>query len=71
MPKTYRTQQGDTWDIIAKRQLGSENLMPALMEANLAQRRIAIFPEGVILNVPDLPEQTKTEVKLNLPPWKR
>ncbi len=67
----YRTKQGDTWDIIAKRELGSEHLMPRLMELNFAQRLTSVFPEGVMLKLPEITTQERQEVELNLPPWKR
>lgn len=65
--KTYRTIQGDQWDWIAYRTLGSEYYMERLMEANSKYIGIAVFPAGVVLTIPEI-EVPKV---LNLPPWKR
>lgn len=53
--------------MIAFRVYGSETSFPLLMDANQAQARIVIFDAGVILAVPDLPENVSND----LPPWKR
>jgi phage tail protein X len=67
MAKTYRTVQGDMWDSIAKKALGSESYMSTLIEANYDQRETVIFPAGVMLNLPSIASPTPTK----LPPWKR
>jgi phage tail protein X len=63
---TYSTVQGDTWDLIAWKIYGDESLMSLLLEANPSHAETAIFPAGVALLLPDVPEDTS-----NLPPWKR
>ncbi|MNO05181.1 Phage Tail Protein X [compost metagenome] len=63
---TYTTIQGDTWDGIAFKLYGDENLMPLLLNANQGQADTVIFAGGVVLNVPDTPEETASD----LPPWK-
>jgi len=67
MPKTYTTIQGDMWDGIAKRTLGSEYYMSELIDANPEHRETVIFPAGVHLVIPEVP----TPVPELLPPWKR
>lgn len=67
---TVTTIQGDTWDKLAKRIYGKETLMNVLIQANYHNRKIAIFPAGVVLNVPEV-DTTSAEVSANLPPWKR
>ena len=67
MPKTYTTQQGDTWDLIALRQLGHEAYMNTLIEANNRHNRTVIFSAGVTLTIPD----TDIPAATTLPPWKR
>jgi len=67
MAKTYTTTQGDTWDIIALRQMGSEKYMSALIEANHQHNSIVIFPAGVVITIPE----TTIRVAATLPPWKR
>lgn len=70
MTSTVRTQQGDTWDSVAKRCLGDEHLAPSVMALNFTYREMTVFPEGVLLSLPET--QSASVVKeLNLPPWKR
>ncbi len=68
--KTITTVQGDTWDIIAKREYGNELLMDVLIKANIQHRKTVIFSAGVVLNVPELDETELTKVS-NLPIWKQ
>jgi len=68
--RTYRTAQGDHWDIIAFAQyqnLGGEMLMDRLLAANPEHRVTVIFPADVILNIPEVAVPVATV----LPPWKR
>ena len=67
MPNTYTTVQGDTWDFIAYKALGSELYMHKLIDANAAHRNTAIFDGGVILALPSI----STPISDKLPPWKR
>jgi len=66
--RTYRTVQGDTWDIIAKKIWGNEKLFTKLIEANPKERYRMFFPEGVELVVPEIEVPTE---EVPLPPWKR
>lgn len=65
---TYRTIQGDTWDMIAYKQLGSTNYTDRLISANPEYIGVLIFPAGVTLRLPEIETGT---VEDNLPPWKR
>jgi phage tail protein X len=68
--KTYRTQQGDMWDLIAYRaypNVGREMCMSRLLEENERHRETAIFGAGTELAVPDI----DIPMVQNLPPWKR
>ena len=68
--RTYRTQQGDTWDVIALRmypQTGAEKLTDILIDANPEHVHTAIFPANIELNIPDV----EVPVITNLPAWKR
>ena len=56
--KTYTTVQGDMWDSIAFRQLGSTDYTDKL---------IYVFPAGVVLTLPEITQG----VNNSLPPWKR
>lgn len=69
MATTYKTTQGDTWDIIAKNAYGNELLMNVLIAANIEHRKTVIFPAGIELTIPDVSD---AEVEAsNLPIWKR
>lgn len=63
----YKTVMGDTWDLIAKKVYGQENLMDYLMENNFTLLDYLIFPAGIAINVPELPE-TK---KIDIPAWRK
>jgi hypothetical protein len=63
----YKTVQGDTWDLVAKQQLGSELYAPVLMAANEQYNQILVFGGN---NELTLPEITTEEVS-TLPPWRR
>ena len=68
--KTYRTIQGDTWDIIAYHVYETqcrEKRLDALLESNPEYREYVIFPAGIILEIPEI-DNTISE---SLPPWKR
>lgn len=66
--KTYTTIQGDTWDMIAYRQLGSSDYTDRLTCSNLEHVGTLLFPAGITLRLPEI-ETKKTGS--NLPPWKR
>lgn len=66
--KTYVTVQGDMWDSIAYTQLGSTDHTDRLIRANLRYREYYMFPAGVVLTLPEIPE---AEAGSALPPWKR
>lgn len=61
MAKTYTTVQGDTWDLIAYRTLGSEYLLPLLLEENKQHRKTVIFSGGITLNIPDIDAEEENE----------
>lgn len=67
MNKTYTTIQGDMWDMIAKRKLGSELHMHRLLELNQEYHHMAVFPAGITLRLPKIEPKTAKR----LPPWKR
>lgn len=70
MATQYKTQQGDTFDIIALRLFGDETFMDALIKANFEHRKTLIFGSGVVLNVPVINTEAK-QTPENLPIWKR
>lgn len=66
--KIYETKDGDQWDLISKKVYGSEIYFNYLIDANIEYIEVFQFPAGVILAVPDLPDDTDEEL---LPAWKR
>lgn len=66
MAKTYRTNSGDTWDIVAKEVYGSESYASFLMSNNQNLLEYFVFPEDVQLNIVDLPEEDNS----TLPKWR-
>jgi len=65
--RTYTTVQGDMWDRIAYTQLGDVAHTDKLMNANLQYRGYYIFPAGITLILPEIPENASS----TLPPWKQ
>lgn len=68
---TITTQQGDTWDILAKRIYGSELYMDKLIKANIGHRTVVMFGAGVELEAPEVERSIITDEDEGLPPWKR
>lgn len=64
--RKYRTIQGDTWDMIAYREYGNENLVSVLITANEEYCDYVKFPAGIIIDVPDVENSAPS----TLPPWK-
>lgn len=64
--RRYITTQGDTWDIIALQQMGSETQMAVLMDVNPDYIDTVIFGSGVEMQIPE-PQQ---EADADLPPWR-
>ena len=67
MSKTYTTVQGDRWDSVAYKQLGSCAYAPNLMAANPQHLGYLVFPAGIVLTLPE----TETQTSSTLPPWKK
>ncbi len=68
MEHTYTTQQGDTWDIIARNAYGTEMLAGHLQEANPGYTRLLYFPAGIVLAIPEPPATASLASEA---PWKR
>ncbi len=67
MSEYYRTIQGDTWDMIAKKVYGAEKYLDYLMSNNFPILDHVIFPAGVEVHTPELPKQYVKE----LPIWRK
>ena len=63
----YTTVQGDKWDSIAFKEMGSTNHTDKLMNANMKYRGIYIFSAGIELEIPEVSDRNYDD----LPPWKR
>lgn len=63
--QVYKTEAGDTWDLIAFKLFGNENLMKELLEENIELSEIVIFPAGVELSIPEI----KKDKKGGVAPW--
>ncbi len=63
----YKTVQGDTWDLIAYKKLGSTSYTDQLIRANPEHINVFQFPAGVTLTLPEIEEDANDL----LPPWKR
>lgn len=66
--KTYTTVQGDMWDAVAHKILGSVLLVDRLMWANREYLSFYTFPAGIPLQVPEAEGESPVE---GLPPWKK
>lgn len=62
---TYTTISGDMWDQVALKTMGSETYMNLLIQANPEHRTIRFFPAGIVLVIPDAPQQSEAAP----PPW--
>ena len=67
MMNTYTTVQGDTWDSITFKLYGDPNYMGYLIESNWPTLDYLVFPDGIVLNVPE-PEDIADE---RLPFWRK
>lgn len=66
--KTYTTVQGDMWDMIAYKALGSVYFTDRLMMANRRYLDLYTFPAGIVLTLPEVENESNIE---GLPPWKQ
>ena len=67
MSCSYTTIQGDTWDVIAYKKLGSTDYTDQLIGANLEHVGTLLFSAGVSLRLPEIERKCSG----SLPPWKR
>lgn len=64
--KQYRTVQGDTGDLIAKKQYGDEKKLDILMMNNFSLLNYVVFPAGILVDIPELPD----EAQQGWPEWR-
>lgn len=65
MSEVYKTRSGDTWDMIAKEVYGDELYASLLMANNQELLEYFIFPDGVLVSLPEVPEEESL-----LPDWR-
>ena len=65
MAEVYKTKSGDTWDMVAKNVYGDELYVSLLMSNNQELLDYFIFPEGIGLSLPEIPEEENL-----LPDWR-
>lgn len=63
---TTTTKLGDTWDMIAYRELGHCRWTEKLINANRQHVDTLIFRSGVELTLPDVTNERQSK----LPPWR-
>lgn len=63
----YKTVQGDTWDTIAKKAYGAEKHLDYLMKHNFHLLDYFVFPAGIVVNAPSLPNKKAG----GIPEWRR
>lgn len=64
---TYKTIQGDTWDMIAKKVYGKEKYLDYLMANNHDLLGCFVFSAGIEVLIPDLPGEQESD----LPEWRK
>lgn len=65
--KQYETAQGDTWDLIAKREYDDEKKLDILMENNYNLLDYVVFPAGIMVNIPEI----SRDKRQGLPDWRK
>lgn len=70
MKKTYTTVSGQTWDQIALELYGEERYCDRLMDANRDKLDIFVFPDGIVLLMPDKDSLIKNDVTSDYPTWR-
>lgn len=65
MAEVYKTKSGDTWDKVAKDVCGDELYASLLMSNNQELLDYFVFPEGIKLSIPEIPEEEEL-----LPDWR-
>ena len=63
---TYKTMQGDTWDVIAKRVYDDETQIGVLQQNNSQYIDVWIFDAGCMIEVPELVMEEEDD----LPDWR-
>lgn len=70
MNDTYTTISGQTWDQIAYEIYGEERYCSYLMDANRDKLDYFVFPDGIIITVPDKDQIDQVTVSTDYPAWR-
>lgn len=70
MPNTYTTISGQTWDQIAYEVYGDEYECGRLMDANRDKLEYFVFPDGIVLQLPEKESLTADSVPDDYPAWR-
>lgn len=62
--KTYKTQENDTWDLIAFKIFGDTKYTSHLLKVNPSLTKAVFFPAGVLLKLPEVKGSEG-----DVPPW--
>jgi phage tail protein X len=65
MPRTYKTRDGDWYDVISLREYGTEYFLDKIIDANPGYYDVTRFVDGILLTIPDLP----ANLAVPNPPW--
>ncbi|MCI8805519.1 MAG: phage tail protein [Clostridiales bacterium] len=68
--KTYTTIQGDMWDSVSLKVYGNEKYIDKLIKANFKYREEAVFPAGIVLNIPEITEDLNPKEDYQIPKWR-
>ena len=68
--KTYTTIQGDMWDSVSLKVYGNEKYIDKLIKANFKYREEAVFPAGIVLKIPENPEDLCLTEDYQIPKWR-
>ncbi len=68
--RNYTTVSGDTFDLIAHREMGSVFRIRELMEANPNHIDKVVFSGGITIKIPEIAPSQGSTIE-NIPPWRR
>ena len=70
MSSTYTTISGQTWDQIAYEVYQNEYYCDKIMNANRDKLDYFVFPDGIVLQIPDMETMTAASVSSDYPTWR-
>jgi phage tail protein X len=58
------------WDSVSLKVYGNEKYIDKLIKANFKYREEAVFPAGIVLNIPEIPEDLCLTEDYQIPKWR-